>query len=201
MNLTVCNISNDLAKNNAVYISSQLAKDPSRTVNVRINNSKILKCCFSVEIERSKIGMSKNVRTFVGTDVGQQVLAEPVDLGDKADYDLSYLELLFDQVLPRLAEKSKVEAFKVTEALRGKERDAFFNVGETKYVEVGTTLFSVRAVKCLGMMIGDNKNKENSFGKLLAETQIDIKAVPGSLVELVVSESNEKNIFRPDFTI
>jgi len=45
MNLTVNNLSNDLAKQNAVYISSQLAKDPSRTVNVRIN-SKIFKCCF-----------------------------------------------------------------------------------------------------------------------------------------------------------
>ena len=45
MNLTVNNLSNDLAKNNAVYISSQLAKDPSKTVNVRIN-SRIIKCCF-----------------------------------------------------------------------------------------------------------------------------------------------------------
>lgn len=91
MNLTVCNISNELAKNNAVYISSQLAKDPTRTVNVRINSSKIFKCCFSPELERSKIGMSKNVRAFIGTDIGQQVLTEPVDMDDKVDYDLSYL--------------------------------------------------------------------------------------------------------------
>lgn len=79
MNLTVCNISNDLAKNNAVYISAQLAKDPSKTVNVRINNSKIFKCCFSADIDRSKIGMSKNIRAFLGTDIGKDIRAEPVN--------------------------------------------------------------------------------------------------------------------------
>ena len=45
MNLIVSNLSNELAKNNAVYLSAQLAKDPSKTVNVKIN-AKILKCCF-----------------------------------------------------------------------------------------------------------------------------------------------------------
>lgn len=45
MNLIVNNLSNDLAKNNAVYLSSALAKDPSKTVNVRING-KIIKCGF-----------------------------------------------------------------------------------------------------------------------------------------------------------
>jgi hypothetical protein len=78
MNLTVCNISNDLAKNNAVYISAQLAKDPSKTVNVRIN-ARILKCCFSIDIDRNKIGMSKNLRTFLGTDIGKEVKTEPLN--------------------------------------------------------------------------------------------------------------------------
>lgn len=72
MNLTVSNISNELAKNNAVYISTQLAKDPTKTVNVRITN-KIFKCCFSADIDRPRIGMSKNIRTFLGTDVGKEL--------------------------------------------------------------------------------------------------------------------------------
>jgi hypothetical protein len=77
MNLTVSNLSNDLAKNNSVYISSQLAKDPSKTVNVRINN-KIFKCNFMNDIDRTKIAMSKNYRTFIDTDVGKDVKVEPV---------------------------------------------------------------------------------------------------------------------------
>lgn len=68
MNLIVSNLSNDLAKNNAVYLSSLLAKDPSKTVNVKING-KILKCCFLEGQDKSKISMSKNLRTFLNTDV------------------------------------------------------------------------------------------------------------------------------------
>ena len=50
MNLTIVNLSsNDLAKNNSVYISSKLAKDPSRSVNIRINR-KIFKCCFLADL-------------------------------------------------------------------------------------------------------------------------------------------------------
>ena len=45
MNLTVSNLSNELAKNNSVYISATLAKNPKSTVNVRINN-RIFKCSF-----------------------------------------------------------------------------------------------------------------------------------------------------------
>lgn len=74
MNLTVSNLSNELAKNNSVYISSQLAKDPSRTVNVRING-KILKCTFLPDIDRNTIALSKNLREFLGTDVGKSVRA------------------------------------------------------------------------------------------------------------------------------
>ena len=78
MNLTVNNLSNDLAKNNLVYISSQLAKDPSKTVNVRIN-SRIFKCCFLAEVEKTKISMSKNVRSYLNTDIGKNVTVEPVN--------------------------------------------------------------------------------------------------------------------------
>lgn len=77
MNLVVSNLSNELAKNNSVYISAQLAKDPSRTVNVRISG-KILKCTFLPELDRSTIAMSKNLREFLGTDIGKSIRAEPV---------------------------------------------------------------------------------------------------------------------------
>jgi hypothetical protein len=72
MNLTVVNLPNDLSKNNAVYISTKLAKDPSSTVVVRISH-RIFKCCFWGELEKTKIAMSKNVRTFLNTDIGKQV--------------------------------------------------------------------------------------------------------------------------------
>lgn len=61
MNLSVTNLSNELAKNNSVYISPQLAKDPSKTVNVRING-RIIKCGFLPELDRATIAMSKNLR-------------------------------------------------------------------------------------------------------------------------------------------
>ncbi len=77
MNLTVLNVSNELARNNSVYISSQLAKDPTKTVNVKING-KILKCNFLGDLDRTKIGMSKNIRTFIDTDIGRDVKVEPV---------------------------------------------------------------------------------------------------------------------------
>lgn len=77
MNLTVSNLSNDLAKNNSVYLSSQLAKDPSKKVNVRINN-KILKCSFISEIDKTTVAMSKNIREYLGTDVGKAIKVEPV---------------------------------------------------------------------------------------------------------------------------
>jgi hypothetical protein len=72
MNLTVSNLSNELAKNNSVYISSKLAKDPKKTVNVRINN-KILKCAFLMELDSAAIAMSKNIREYLATDVGKIV--------------------------------------------------------------------------------------------------------------------------------
>jgi hypothetical protein len=70
MNLTVSNLSNDLARNNSVYISSQLAKDPTKTVNVRIEG-KIFKCSFLRDLDKNSIGMSKSSRDFLSTDVGK----------------------------------------------------------------------------------------------------------------------------------
>mgnify|MGYP003483050169 CR=1 FL=1 len=61
MNLSVSNLSNDLARNNSVYISAHLAKDPKKTVNVKINN-KIFKCAFLAELDKTTISMSKNIR-------------------------------------------------------------------------------------------------------------------------------------------
>ena len=90
MNLTVSNLSNDLARNNAVFISAQLAKDASRTVNVRINH-KIFKCGFLQELERSKIAMSKGLRSFIGTDLGRDVKVEPVSNEYDMDFDISYM--------------------------------------------------------------------------------------------------------------
>ena len=78
MNLNVITISNELARNNSVYISTQLAKDPSKTVLVRISG-KIFKCGFLKDQDKGKIGMSKNIRTFLDTDVGKDVKVEPVD--------------------------------------------------------------------------------------------------------------------------
>ena len=61
--------------------------------------------------------------------------------------------------------------------------------------------FSVKVVKCLNMMTGDNSKKVDClFGKLIPESQIEIKPVPGSFID-ISSQNNEKNIFRPDFTI
>lgn len=51
----------DLAKTNAVFISNQLARDPSRKIHVVIKN-KIIKAGFLNEIQKGNIGMSKNYR-------------------------------------------------------------------------------------------------------------------------------------------
>lgn len=77
MNLTVSNLSNELAKNNSVYISATLAKNPKSTVNVRISN-RIFKCSFLTELDKSTIAMSKNIREYLATDVGKAVKVEPL---------------------------------------------------------------------------------------------------------------------------
>lgn len=105
------------------------------------------------------------------------------------DHDLSFLELEIDQVLPKLTVKVKIESFKLIEALRIKERESFFNIGETKYLEVEKSLFSVKAVKCLNMMTGDDQKTDSHLGKLLEETQIDVKGTPNSLLEVSAQSS------------
>jgi hypothetical protein len=64
-------------------------------------------------VEKNKISMSKNVRSYLNTDVGKNVTVEPVNNEYDVDYDLSYLELEVDQVLPKLTQKVKVEASKI----------------------------------------------------------------------------------------
>lgn len=88
-----------------------------------------------------------------------------------------------DQVIPKLTEKTKVDVVKVIETLRNKEKGSFFNRGETKYIEVNNALLSLKTLKCLNMMTGDNKKEESSQGKLLPETQVDVKTAPGSLLQ------------------
>lgn len=51
----------DLAKTNAVFISNQLARDPSRKIHVVIKD-KIIKAAFIGDVQKSNIGMSKNYR-------------------------------------------------------------------------------------------------------------------------------------------
>ena len=92
MNLTVKNISNDQAKRNSVFMSTDLAKDASKTVNVRINK-KVFKCSFAADIDRKNIGMSKNIRTFIGTDIDLSVIVEPIGQDYEIDHDLSFMEL------------------------------------------------------------------------------------------------------------
>ena len=50
---------------NSVYISTEMAKNPSRIINGLING-KILKCGFHKNIEKSQIGMSLNYRKYLG---------------------------------------------------------------------------------------------------------------------------------------
>jgi vesicle-fusing ATPase len=201
MNLVVSNLSNDLAKNNSVYISAQLAKDPSRTVNVRIN-TKILKCTFLPELDRTTIAMSKNLREFLGTDVGKNIRAEPLSGEFEEETGLSFLELEVNQVTPKLTGKAKLEDNLIIEQVRTREKGSFFNMGEVKYVPIEHIVYSVRTVKCMALLTGDNKKQsENNFGRLLPDTQVQVRAAEGSLIALQQTTTNETNIFRPDFRI
>lgn len=106
-----------------------------------------------------------------------------------------------NQVTPKLTGKVKLEDFSILEQLKEKEKNSFFNVGESKYVQLENIIYSVKATKCLVMLTGDNSKAENAYGKLLSETQVELKVPPNSLITLSTSQSNEKNIFRPDFSI
>lgn len=50
---------------NSVYLSTEMAKNPSRVINVLVGD-KILKCSFHKDIEKGKIGMSLNLRKYLG---------------------------------------------------------------------------------------------------------------------------------------
>lgn len=54
----------------------------------------------------------------------------------------------------------------------------------------------------MALLTGDNdKKRDNTFGRLLGETQVQLKVQEGGLITLTQSANNETNIFRPDFTI
>lgn len=158
MNLTVTNLSNDLAKNNAVYISPTLAKDPTRTVNVRISG-KIMKCGFLQDLERGSVAMSRNIREFVGTEVGKTIRVEPVGAEMEEEAGLSFLELELNQVTPKLASKTKVEDYPLIEQLRTREKGSFFNMGEVKYLPVEGVVYSLKVVKCFALLNGENDQR------------------------------------------
>ncbi len=57
-----------------------MAKNPSRTINVLINE-KILKCSFHKDIEKGKIGMSLNIRKYLGlNDSGDAIMVQPYEI-------------------------------------------------------------------------------------------------------------------------
>ena len=201
MNLTVTNLTNVLAKNNAVYLSPALAKDPKATVHVRIKG-KVIKCGFSGDVEQGSIGMSKNNREFLGTDVKGVVKVEPMPEEFADQNSLSFLECELQQITPKLTARVKVEDYPIIQALRNKEKGSFFNLGESKYITLdNNNLYSLRVVKCMNMLTGDNEKQSHELGKLLPETQVAIRVPEGSLITLQTTEQNQKNIFRPDFTV
>ena len=62
--------------NNCAYLSPLLAKDPSKSIHIRIKN-KIIKTSFIKGVEKNNIAMSKNLREFVGVDMVNPVRVEP----------------------------------------------------------------------------------------------------------------------------
>lgn len=72
---------------------------------------------------------------------------------------MSFLELELTQVTPKLTAKVKIEDFTILEQVKEKERNSFFNLGESKYIQIENTLFSVKTIKCLVMQTGDNQKE------------------------------------------
>lgn len=67
---------------NSVYISTESAKNPNKIINVMING-KILKCAFHKAIEKGQIGMSLNIRKYLGlNETAEPVLVQPYELND-----------------------------------------------------------------------------------------------------------------------
>ncbi len=83
MNLTPINLKdNNLAIQNCVFLPTSLAKDPSKVVNIKVKQQ-ILKCKFSSDIDAGRIGMSKNIRDFLGVDTEEPVVAAPYEASKK----------------------------------------------------------------------------------------------------------------------
>lgn len=201
MSFTVTNLSNDLAKNNAIYLSAKALPAPAPKARL---NARIFKVVLLPDLDRNAVAMSKNYRDYVGTDTGRQVQIEMLTPIFEDEHGLSFVELELNQVMPKLAGLTKVEDFAVLEVLRSREKGAFFNLGEVKYVPVENVLYSVKVLKCEVMLSGNEdkgSSKHTQFGKLLPETQISLRAAEKSLISLQTTQKNEKNIFRPDFTI
>jgi vesicle-fusing ATPase len=70
-----------------------------------------------------------------------------------------------------------------------------------KYVPVDAVVYSVKVLKCMAMQTGDNSKQDSSYGKLLPDTQIQMRVPKESLIALQTTTHNETNIFRPDFSI
>jgi hypothetical protein len=62
--------------------------------------------------------------------------------------------LELNQVIPKLTTKVKVEDFSIVEQLRNKERNSFFNMGETKYLQIENITYSLKTIKCLPILTG-----------------------------------------------
>jgi hypothetical protein len=50
---------------NSLYLPTEYAKNPSKVINVKIFN-RVFKCGFHKDIEKGKVGMSLNMRKFMG---------------------------------------------------------------------------------------------------------------------------------------
>lgn len=67
---------------NSVYLSTELAKNPSRIINVLIN-ARIIKCSFHKDIEKGKIGMSLNMRKYLNiSEINDLILVQPYETPD-----------------------------------------------------------------------------------------------------------------------
>jgi len=64
--------------------------------------------------------MSKNIRDYIGAETGKTITVEQLPPIFDEENGLSYIELELNQVLPKLTVKTKVEEYKVLEALRAK---------------------------------------------------------------------------------
>lgn len=98
MSFVVTNLpNNDFAVNNSVYLPR--SKKGAPTVKI---NEKYFKCAFAEEMEPNKIGLSKNIRDYLGIELNQAVKVEPFQAANIEELDLSYLELELTQMKPKI---------------------------------------------------------------------------------------------------